>query len=405
MNAVVLGGTHDHIKLIQILKEKGYRVVLIDYFENPAAAKYADEHIRESTIDKEIVLSISKEKQARLVISTCIDSSLATVAYVSEELSLPCHLSYKTALELTNKTLMKDIFKEVGIPTSKYLKLNEEESITQNSLMFPLVVKPADANGSKGVAKVNTTEALNRAVLEAYQFSNAKQVVVEEYIEGQELSVDVSLVNGVPTIIMITENIKSTENKNNFTIVKSQYPVELNDSVLSQIIEVSSKIGAAYNICNGPLLIQLIRNENEISVIEFSSRIGGGSKHHFIKRMTGFDMLEWFVDVILFKVNDVKVLKEYQYGSINYLYGLNGVIDEYVGFDELVKMNIIDDFYFYKTRGMEITNHIASSDRLAGYLITDNEYNSFIDKQSLASNTLKVRESNGVDMVIREYLI
>lgn len=88
--AIVLGGTHDHITLIELLKQRSYYTILIDYYENPIAKEYADEFIRESTTDKETVLEIAKKNNVNLVIAACIDSALATMAYVSEKLNLPC---------------------------------------------------------------------------------------------------------------------------------------------------------------------------------------------------------------------------------------------------------------------------------------------------------------------------
>src|SRR5690554_6886519 len=153
--AIVLGGTHDHVLLLQKLKERGYYTLLIDYNENPPARRFADEYIRESTLDKDKILEIATTVDAALVIATCIDQALLTMCYVSEELNLPCHLTYEQALNLTNKAYMKKLFFDNGIPTSKYYIVENTEDISGKVLGFeyPVVVKPADANSSKGIQK------------------------------------------------------------------------------------------------------------------------------------------------------------------------------------------------------------------------------------------------------------
>lgn len=342
--AVVLGGTHDHISLIQTLKQKGFNTILVDYLDAPPAAEIADKHIKESTVDKETVLQIAKNENASLVISTCIDSALSTVAYVSEKLFLPCHVPYSTALSLTNKSLMKEIFIKNGIPTSRYYVLNNKNCDSCNDLLFPLVVKPVDANSSKGVTKVLNRKDLHNAVETAFKFTLSGKVIIEEFKEGIELSVDALVVNGEAHLVMISENIKSAVNRGNFTIVKNRCPAEISSADESAILEIAGKISEAYNIKNAPLLIQLIYNNGNISVIEFSSRIGGGSKLHFIRRMKGFDLLDAFVDQILGNEIEFAADNQANFGQMCYLYANPGIIDSYCGFEMLKKTGVIDQY-------------------------------------------------------------
>ena len=118
--AIVLGGTRPHITLIQKLKNRGYYVILLDYLSAPVAKEYADEHIQESTLDKDLVLRIAKEQNVDLVISTCIDQANVTAAYVCEKLGLPRPYDSEVALNVTDKLMMKDILIKNNIPTSKY---------------------------------------------------------------------------------------------------------------------------------------------------------------------------------------------------------------------------------------------------------------------------------------------
>ena len=124
MKILVLAGGFDQIALIKELKKRGHSVVLVDYFENPPAKQFADKHIVASTLDMDRVEQIAISESVDLICTACTDQALLTVACVSEKLSLPCYLSYQTALNVTNKSYMKDVFMKHGIPTSKYTILS-----------------------------------------------------------------------------------------------------------------------------------------------------------------------------------------------------------------------------------------------------------------------------------------
>ena len=255
--AIVLGGTHDHITLLEKLKELGYYTILIDYFENPPAAKSADEHIKESALDEDLVFKIAKDNKVDLVLATCIDQPLLTVASVSEKLNLPCHISYETAFALTNKTKMTLRFTEYEIPTSNFEILKPGDKI-QKDLKYPLVVKPADANSSKGVQKVWDSSNLDVALIEAFDVSRTKTAIVEEFKVGDELSVDVLIRDGIAEVLMISENIKSKIDENRFTITESFYSKQVEDIIKEKVQIVAQKIADAYGLKNCPILIQLI---------------------------------------------------------------------------------------------------------------------------------------------------
>ncbi len=399
--AIVLGGTHDHITLLQILAQKGYRTVLVDYFENPPAKAYADHFVRESTLDKEKVLQISREMHANVVIATCIDQALLTMSFVCEELGLPCHINYNQALNLTNKAYMKKVFLENGIPSSPYVILEESDDpiAVQQTAKYPLVVKPADSNSSKGIRRVDNDSELTAAVADAFTFSRSKKVVVEGFVDGLELSVDVVIKNGDAHIIMVSQNLKNSNFTDSFTIVQNTFYKQLYEKYKDMLTVIATNIAKAFKISNGPMLIQLLAEGDSLSVIEFSSRIGGGSKHSFIRTIAGFDMLGYFVDLITGGDNPVDTSYPYRYGAMNYIYTRPGKIGKFEGFDHLKTQQIISDYFFYKTEGMEITNNISSADRPAGYMVVDDDLSRINQKIRQADAMLRVFDTDGSDMM------
>ena len=186
--AIVLGGTIPNKYLIDNLKERGFYTILIDYHENPPAASDADEHIQESTLDKETVLKIALERKVSLVISGCVDQANTTACYVLEKLGLYSPYTYETSLRVTDKELMKEGMNRAAIPSAKYDLLTADNYKTYRSELFPKVVKPCDANGSKGVRKVTNETELSKAIEQAINISRTKKAIVEDYKNGTEIS-------------------------------------------------------------------------------------------------------------------------------------------------------------------------------------------------------------------------
>lgn len=405
--AIVLGGTDDHIYLIKKLKIKNFYTILVDYLEHPPAGDTADLFLRENALDKEVVAGIARERQADMVIATCIDQALLPMAYVCELLHLPCHITYQQALNLTNKAYMKDIFARNNIPSSRFVIIENE---TQSEhfladLKFPLVIKPSDANSSKGVSRVNNIAELQKAITSAFSISKSKKVIVEEYIDGIELSVDAIIRDHKAEILLVTRNHKSKRNTNNFTIVQNSFNANDYELYADELKKIAEQIAGAFELNNVPLLIQVLVKNDQILVIEFSSRIGGGSKHLFVNKLTGFDFLEYFVSIIEKKQYSFenKVFGHFlsNLASVNYIYSQPGVYKAIEGIDELLSSRCIDSFIYYKTLNSRITQSIASTDRIGGFIIVANDSDDHLSKCEQADSSLKVIESeNGTDIML-----
>ena len=159
----------------------------------------------------------------------------------------------------SRKEYMKDTFSEYGIPTARYTIT--ENSLIDISLSYPLVVKPVDCNSSKGVTRIDRAEELCKSIDKAIDYSRVKKAVIEEYIEGREISVDAFCIEG-KVIILSTSYSEKIDNGQGFVIWKGTYPAVTDEKKMAEISEIASKIAEAFKLKNCPLLIQLIENEN-----------------------------------------------------------------------------------------------------------------------------------------------
>lgn len=406
MKILVLAGGFDQIALIKELRNRGNIVYLADYFENPPAKQYADKHFQISTLDEKAVYELAKKEQVDLITTACTDQALMTVASVSEKLHLPCYISSKTARDVTNKAYMKKKFAEFDVPTAKWDLLESEndfEKLKQRQLTFPLIVKPCDCNSSKGVVKVENYGELEVAVWNAFQLSRSKKVVIEDYKLGEEVSIDVWKDKDGAKVLSVSGTSKIKENTENFTIYQSKYPIEMSNVLVSKIKNTAEKICAAFELDNCPLLIQAIIQKDEISVIEFSARMGGGSKYKLIEYMANVDIMKIYVNRVLGDTSQiVNPVWSSKLIELNYVYAYNGIFAKLIGFDKFLRTGDIKELFQYKKEDSIIEKRITSSDRIVGFLIEADSVQELANLRSRIVNDVDILNDEGKSMMYKK---
>ena len=404
MKALVLAGGFPQIALIKELKSRGMEVALADYYEKPVARAFADKFFQISTLDVDAIRKLCMEEKVDFLITVCTDQALHTVAKISEELDLPCYIDYETALNVTNKRYMKEIFTQRNIPTAKHKILTELTEDVVKDMHFPLIVKPVDCNSSKGVRRCNDWDDLSKFFTDAITFSRTNTAVVEEFIEGVELSVDVYVENGKARVLCISQSDKIAD-QDKFIIFRAIWPANVSEDVVAQINDVAQEIADAFGIYNSPMLIQFLSDGKKVYVVECSARTGGGVKYLLIKRTSGFDVIKAVVDLTLGTIPHVGEIKAEQKYLINdFIYCKPGIYDHLEGFEELLAEGIIKDYYLFKWQGAEFHSIRASGDRLAGYTIVADHPDELIRKHNETRRRIKAISTTGEDMIRHELL-
>ena len=404
MKALVLAGGTPQIALLNELKSRGITTVLADYYENPVAKPYADIFYRESTLDIEAITRVAKQEKVDFIITVCTDQALLTVAKVSEELGLPCYINYNTALSVTNKSYMKEVFANQNIPTAKFAVMAKLDVQKISHLKYPLIVKPVDCNSSKGVVRVNNLNELNTAFENAVKFSRTGTAVVEEFIDGPEISVDVYVENGKAHVLSVSQLDKIPE-KDKFVIFRSKYPSFMTEDLKLQIEKIAGQIANAFNLKNSPMLIQMITDGENAYVLEFSARTGGGEKFIMIEKISGFDVIKAVVDLTLGELPTVnKERPEKQFFATEFIYCTPGVFDHLENFEELKQQGVIFEYYCFKSKGSSFDKIENSGDRIAGFSMVAKTQEELNQKHEIVTEKLRVINSNGEDMMRHDLL-
>ena len=401
MKALVLAGGSPQIELINQLKERGYYTILADWNEEPVAKKYADKYYRESTLNFDKIKEIAINEKVDFLVTACTDQALNTIAKVSEELGLNCYIDYKTALNVTNKSYMKKVFVENGVPTSKHVITDRYSDGLDDGMEYPLIVKPVDCNSSKGVKKVQNREELKTFVEIAANYSRTKTAVVEEFVEGEELSADVYVENGVAKLLCVS-HLDKVKNNNKFIIMRGRC-MPLDDELFYQIQEVAQKIANAFGLKNNPMLIQMMKRNGKLYVLEFSARTGGGQKFILIKQVTGFDVIKAVIDLTVGEFphcEPERPTDKYVYNE--FAYCKPGIFDHVEGLEELLQNGVIQNYQVYKTKGMDFGEIESSGDRAFGLAIHGKSLDEIKEKHFIVNKTVKIIDTNGQDIMCHD---
>ena len=404
MKALIIGGGLPQIELIHQLKKRRIKAYVADIIPDAITRPFCDKYfiVRRGCMND--LENIVRQEHIDFLIAVCADQVILDVAYVAEKFGLPWYLDYKTTQDVSDKTRMKRIFKEHDIPTTDFVATSSFNMDIFSHLSFPLIVKPVDAFSSKGVRKADNATELKQYYEEAHNISRTGGVIVEEYFQGEEISVDAFVLNGKVTILSIT-NSEKVKDKDRFIIFRGRYPASVPKSILLQIENVAQEIATAFGLVNAPLLIQLLHNGDKISVLEFCARTGGNMKFLLIKYSSGVDVIGATIDIVLGNTPDITIKNTGNNIVVNdFIYCHPGIFDHFEGFEELERDGTINEFHPVRAKGTEIKGVTSSSDRIAGMNILADTIEQYNNKLKIINQSVKVVDINGNDIMRHDLL-
>lgn len=294
-----LGASYAQIPIILEAKERDYYVYTCDYLPDNPGHKLANEYYNVSTTDQDGVLALAKKIKPDLVVAYASDPSAPTAAYVAEQLALPGN-PYKSVQTLAEKDKFRRLQVDHGFNSPKSVIFREAEPRDYSDLSFPVIVKPTDSCGSKGVSKVDDPGKLDGAYEYALKFSRNKRVILEEYIDNQlgDVHGDGFVVDGELVFWCMGDHLYDTET-NPYNPKGTVWPSQLPDTYLQQIREDVEGIIRASGFRSGPINIEArVNSRGKPYVMEIGPRSGGFFVPQAIFRASGFDMVKATLDVL-----------------------------------------------------------------------------------------------------------
>lgn len=365
---LILGASEFQKAFVNKAKSLGYYVGIVDIDANAPACANADIVFQSSIKDKDKVLEIAKEFKPDAITVGIVDSAVCTCAYVTKELNLP-GLDMDTALRATDKHKMIQAFKEHKVPHPEFRYLSRDDKKPDlEGMDYPLIVKPVDMSASRGIFLANNQEELYKAIEESSDISESGELLVEEYLDGPEVSVEIVVKDGQPQVIQITD--KSTSGAPHFAEIGHVQPSQLSDEAKEQIAGVA--IGAAKALglknCLGHAEIKL--TSKGAKMIEIGARAGGDAiAEQLIELSTGVSFPEIALQIALGQEIIIPEDRRGKSSCIRFILSEDGILESITGVEDARAIPGVKELLISGIIGQKYSHMVDNHGRL-GYVIT-----------------------------------
>lgn len=293
---MLLGGLRYLLPVIESAHQLGYYVITCDYLPDNIAHKYSDEYHNVSIIDKEAVLALARELQIDGIMSFAVDPGVITAAYVQEQMGLPAFGPYESVCILQNKDRFRNFLTqhEFNVPKAKGFSSIEDAMSEKYWYSWPVIVKPTDSAGSKGVTRVDCWEDLPAALEVAFEHSLSKRVIVEEFIEklGCSSDTDSFSVDGELKFVSFSAQRFDEHASNPYTPSAYSWPSTM---TADQEAELTSEIQRLLKLLDMRTSIYNIESRvgtnGKPYIMEVSPRGGGNRLAEMLRFATGVDLI------------------------------------------------------------------------------------------------------------------
>ena len=382
---LILGGSYLQVPAVLEAKALGLVTAVLDY--NPAcqARPLADRFYLESTFDKEAVLRCAQDFKADGIITLGTDWPMRSLAYACETLNLPA-ISYKTACRSTNKLDMIQELEKKGVAHPDYLyfdSLKQSPREIKPHIFLPCIIKPVDGSGSRGVILLRDLNDFEFALNYSVTHSKNGQVVIEEYMEGPEVSVEVIILGGIPHVLTITDKV--TTGYPHFVETRHTQPSRLTPSQQAAIVKLTKDACLALELNHGAAHVEIIHTKTGPKIVEVGPRMGGDFiATHLVSLSTGVNMTQLLILAAMGQTP--KLPRILSSGAcIDYLNRGQGTFLGVDNLDAVEEMPGIVQAGFFLDPGTTVNDLHSSTDRL-GYIIARGDSANQAEQNALAAN-------------------
>lgn len=401
---LVLGATNFQCEIVKTAQKFGAKVVVIDYNEDSPAKKFADEKYLINAVDVDRVVNLIKEKNIDGVLTGFADSLLPAYKEICNKANLPCYITNNEQITFTSeKTVFKDYLKRFGIPYIKDLKENDNKD-------FPLIVKPVDNSGARGISIAHDEEELKTSIALALDNSKSKKYIVEKYLTYPEATVFYLFVKGKSYFTLMGNRCVAPV-KDGFIKLPTGYifPSEASAKFEKELHPKFQKMFEELNIENGMMFIQgFVDNDKTFIPYEPGFRLTGSLEYILLEKVQGFNPLAMMINYALTgKMNNGNELAKISPLKIKKCYNISclitpGEIKKIEGIDILKKTKGIEYvFLSYKEGDILTDNNWGKLSQIGVriFVVPDNELQ-YEQIQETIRNNLKIISKDNNNMII-----
>jgi biotin carboxylase len=384
---LMLGGSLYQTYAIKEARKMGYHVITCDYLPDNPGHQYANEYYNISTTDKEAVLQLAEKLKIDGIVSYASDPAAPVAAFVAEQLNLPTS-PYKSVEVLSKKDLFREFLSthDFNVPKSQGYFSYRQALCDIDNYKFPVMVKPVDSSGSKGVNKLENKSQLKSFSEEALMYSRDKKFLIEEFIEkqGYQISGDMFSVDGKIVFWSFANEFYSNKIKD-FVPLGECWPSVLSKETEMKLINDLQRLISLLGMKSNAYNVEAILDKNDrIYIMEVGARSGGSLIPQIIESATGVNMVKYVIKAALGEdCSDLHYTESNGYWSNYMLHSMtDGIFEEFSIDKNFQKDNVVDIVTDVK-KGDKVNAFRHSGDALGTMIL---KYKSFEDMMRIISN-------------------
>lgn len=393
---LVLGGKPiGSTEIVERAKQKGIYTIVADYLpesESPAKA-IADEQWDISVDQIDELAQKAREAHVDGIVAGVHEFCLRKAIQVCEKCGLPSWCTLEQWDNCSNKKAFKALCAKNGIDIAKTYKLDDE-------IEFPVIVKPADSDGSRGFSICHDREELEKGVRHALEFST--DYLIEEFIQSEACIIHYTVVNGEVIFSGISDKHSRRLEGGSMVMALQTFPAKDQDRYLKEVNEKAIRMFKSIGIKNSPIWIEAFNDGKRFVFNEMALRFGGSMTNYPVMYNTGMDQLDLFIDAALGKVPDVKIESD-KVSSGNYailpIHLKEGKIVSIKGTKELLATPNVKQIVFVHHVGDEIKNWGTAQQVFCYLHMTYRDANEFTSEIKTIKETLCVEDKNQQNML------
>lgn len=361
---IIIGANNFQMPLIKTAKQLGLETHVFSWEKGAVGREFADQFYPISVIEKELILKESRKINPDGILSIGSDLATVTVNYIADQLGLIGN-SMECTRVTSDKYAMRECLSRGGLPCPPFTQSATVKEALDACGGFPLIVKPIDRSGSRGVTKVSKEEELEPAINRARSLSFTYQHIAEKFISGREYSVEMISWKGAHHFLQITEKETSGEP---YFVEKAHHqpaslPVFLRKKVILVVKQALTCLGIEFGASHSEILLT---DENDVFIVEIGARMGGdyiGS--HLVKLSNGYDFLRGVIDIALGQFNGI-INDRAMHSGIQYIFARPGKLSRIIN-NASQHSEIVFSEVYYRI-GDNTRDVRESNDRAACYL-------------------------------------
>lgn len=357
---MLLGGIRYLLPAIEVAHKHGYHVITVDYLPNNIAHKYSDEYYNVSILekDKDKVLKLAQELEIDGILSYAVDPGVVAAAYVAEKMGLPFTCSYEAASILQDKSKFRQFLTEHGfnVPNAKGYTKAEDVFRDVDFFNWPVIVKPVDSAGSKGVSRVEKPEDLPNAIAHALEESHNGHFIVEDFLEldGYQSSADCFSVDGELVYADYSDQLFDKDAANPYTPALEIWPSTMKQEHQEYLTGELQRLLTLLNCGTGLYNVEsrLCKNGKPY-IMEVSPRAGGNRIAELQRIGTGIDLIEAEVlKAVGEPIPNIITMPQYDGCYVNDIaHSLKAGTYQGISYDESFKLNHVISEAIYPSVG------------------------------------------------------